>query len=134
MQNRLPARPDKTAGLDTSFAIVNIVLLLIFFFLATGQLFGGRDPGIDLAETLDLPIAPLPRPLLVVAPDGSLTLDDAPVDATLLGPSIMAATDAAAPVLHVLIEGDARARDLIALLDNPTLRGIEIRLVTLDTD
>lgn len=134
MPRALPRTRMRTRGLDTSFAIVNVVLLLIFFFLATGSLFGGRDPGIDLARTTRLPIAALPRPILVVAASGDLTLDGAPVRADLLGPAILAAAEDAAPVLHVLVAGEARASALVALLANPTLSGIEIRLVTLDVD
>lgn len=131
---RLPAPRRPVRALDTSFAIVNVVLLLIFFFLATGQLFGSPDPGVALARTLNLPIAWLPRPLLVVGDDGALTLDDVPVAPDLLGPAIRAATDETAPVLHVFIAGEARATDLVTLLANPTLAGVEMRLVTLDVD
>ncbi len=131
---RLPGPRPPRRNLDTSFAIVNVVFLLIFFVLATGKLFGSPDPGVALARTTILPIASLPRPLLVVADDGSLTLDGAAVTAAVLGPAIRAASDATTPVLHVFIAGESRASDLVEVLANPTLAGIEMRLVTLDVD
>lgn len=134
MRRLLTAPRKPSRRLDTSFAIVNIVLLLIFFFLATGQLFGSPDPGVSLARTTQLPIAALPRPLLVVGDDGALILDGTPVNKGVLGPAIMAATDEERPVLNVFIAGEARATDLVALLSNPTLAAVEIRLVTLDVD
>ena len=50
--------------MDISFAVVNIVLLLIFFFLVTGRLLNPIDPEIELAETSELPLDALPSPLL----------------------------------------------------------------------
>ena len=70
MKRRLPPPPPK-AELDVSMAIVNIVLLLIFFFLATGRLLNPADNQVQVAETTDLPLDQLPSPVLVVGTDGT---------------------------------------------------------------
>lgn len=122
---RLLPPPGPRATADVSLAIINIVLLLIFFFLATGQLLNARDTVVALAETAELPIEALPDPTLVVADDGTLTLDGNPVAPELLGTAL-----AGEPVLHVLIARTAPATRLIEIVSRPELSGIEIRLVT----
>ncbi|WP_037970349.1 hypothetical protein [Sulfitobacter noctilucae] len=115
-----PIRPD------VSLFIVNIVLLLILFFLATGTLVNTPDMGVRLSETRDLPIDQLPSPVLVVAPDGTLSLDSTPItDADL--PQALAG----ASVLHILIDRTAPAVDLLSLIDQPAFKTLDIRLVTI---
>lgn len=120
--------PQKTRHMqtDTSLAIVNIVLLMLFFFLATGSLMNSPGYGVDLAETMDLPIDQLPRPVLVVGPGGTLTLDEVPV-----APDLLATAVQDLDIVHLLIAGDAPAQDLLDLLARPGLEHLDIRLVTL---
>ena len=102
--------------IDTSLAIVNIVLLLLFFFLIVGQT---PQPAADmrLSETRDLPLNQLPRPILIVRAEDDWQLDGQPVSPELL-PAAMAA-----PVLRhrMALSFAARARgdridDVIARL------------------
>ena len=124
---RLLPEPQLRARADVSLAIINIVLLLIFFFLATGQLMNARgDTVIELAETVDLPIEALPDPTLVVADDGTLTLNGNPVAPELLGTAL-----ADEPLLHVLIARTAPASRLIEVISQADLADKEIRLVTI---
>lgn len=123
-----PILPERqtTVKLDVSLAIVNIVLLLIFFFLATGSLLNSPSFNVDLAETEDLPIDVLPQPLLIVEQDGSLRLNGNPVADELLAPAL-----ADASLLHVLVDRDSPAVDLLTLLGRPAFDGLEILLVTI---
>ncbi len=122
-------RPKKPIQLDVSLAIVNIVLLLIFFFLATGQLMNPPAQGVDLAETTDLPLDQLPSPILVVDPAGNWELDGQPLAPDLLGVSI---ADLPQPLtLHILISGDAPAGTLLEIVNRPELTDINMKLVTL---
>ncbi len=125
MRGLLPPRHERRRA-DVSLAIINIVLLLIFFFLATGALVNAPEFGIEVSETLDLPIDRLPQPILIIRPDGGLLLNGDPIDPEALGPTL-----AAEPVLHVLIERTAPAQDLLQVLAEPGLRGIDIELVTI---
>ena len=111
---------------DNSFFIVNIVLLLILFFLATGQLLNSPSFGVELSETEELPVEILPSPLLIVNGDGSLSLDGEPIAAELLGPAL-----ADQSRVHLLIPKDAPASQLIELLARPELSTVEVKLVTI---
>ena len=122
---RLPP-PSSKISLDSSLAIVNIVLLLIFFFLTTGSLVGAQDFSLRLPETEDLPLDLLPKPLLIIGEDGSMSLDGEPVEPGTLNDLLI--DD---PVLHVLTDRDTRAFDLLDHLAAEHLVAVEIRLVTL---
>jgi len=117
-----------TIHLDVSLAIVNIVLLLILFFLATGQLLNPPTADIDLAETQDIPLEILPTPILVVTEDNRWTLNSTPVDPALLGVAMDALPEAT--TLHVLISGTTPAQTLTAVLNHPALSETTLRLVT----
>ncbi|WP_179381049.1 ExbD/TolR family protein [Jannaschia marina] len=128
MTRRLP--PARRArGLDVSLAIVNIVLLLIFFFLATGRLLNPVGPDIELSETTVLPLDILPTPILIVDEDGGWELDGAPLAPDLLGAAVET-LDAPAR-LHLLIDRGAPAHALLDLVARPELSEVELRLVTL---
>ncbi|WP_421701043.1 biopolymer transporter ExbD [Aliiroseovarius sp.] len=117
---------QKPLQADNSLFIVNIVLLLILFFLATGQLMNSRDVPVLLSKTTELDIESLPKPLLLVGADGALTLDG-----TDLSSQEAAETLAQLSLVHVLIEGEAPATRLIDLMARPELEKVEVRLVTI---
>lgn len=123
--------PKKPIQLDVSLAIVNIVLLLIFFFLATGQLLNPPAAEVELAETSELPLDTLPSPVLVVVADGSWELDGEAVAPDLL--EVALAPLERPLILHILINRAAPATSLIAVMNRPELAEAELRLVTLRT-
>ena len=128
MIRALPKRKS-AVGMDVSLAIVNIVLLLIFFFLATGQLLNPPAQGVDLAETTDLPLDQLPSPILVVGPAGNWELDGQPLAQELLAVRL---ADLPQPLtLHILISGDAPAGTLLEIVNRPELADTNMKLVTL---
>ncbi|PYF09884.1 biopolymer transport protein ExbD [Rhodobacter viridis] len=122
-------RPQKRVRMDISFAVVNVVLLLIFFFLVTGRLMNPVDPEIELAETSELPLDALPSPLLVITAEGGWQLDGRDLAPELLGVAI--GELAQPPVLHVLVNRHADATLLTGVLARPELAGVRVRLVTL---
>ena len=111
---------------DTSLAIVNVVLLLLLFFLASGSLLSTRDIQIHLPATEELAPEQLPSPLLEVRPDGSLRLDG---DVTTLDQ--LAASEPAGTTIYVLMERTAPALDLLDLLAQPVFGDLNITLVTI---
>ncbi len=125
---RILPPPSSKTGMDTSLAIVNIVLLLVFFYLATGSILNSPDFGVDLSETSELPIDRLPQPILIVASDGSLSLNGDPIASEDLAFALI--DD---PVLHLMMEKEASAADLLDILAREDLFATEIRLVTLHT-
>ncbi len=121
-----PSRPRRQP--DFSLAIVNIVLLLVFFFLITGSLVQQGETSVNLAETSDLPLERLPRPLLLIDKQGDMALDGQPISADevagQLGPDMPEA-------LYVLADSKLSADRLMALTTRPDLAGVSMRLVTL---
>lgn len=127
MSMNLPAR-RRLRGIDVSLAIVNIVLLLIFFFVAAGQ--DSLDTaGIDLATTADLPFDRLPKPIVSVDPQGNWRLDGAEITAETL--PVALSDRAEGSDLFLIVDRAAPASQLIALLNLPELRPYRLRLVTL---
>ncbi|TRW99582.1 biopolymer transporter ExbD [Paracoccus sp. M683] len=129
MSVSLPPR-RQGAHIDTSLAIVNIVLLLIFFFLVTGQI-TTEDTGdaVDLPISRELPLDQLPRPLLLVTAEGGWLLDGAEVAPDLLE---VALDNLPQPVtLHLLLDRAAPADQLTTILRHPALAERSVRLVTL---
>ncbi|KIC34160.1 hypothetical protein [Leisingera sp. ANG-M7] len=118
-----PHKALRTPG--TSLAIVNIVLLLLFFFLVTGSLVPAPDTQVQLPATRELPSGHLPSPLLEVEPNGSLRLDGNVITAGSLQDTLPAGQ-----VLHVLTDSTASALDLLQLLAQPPFPDLDIRLVT----
>ena len=121
--------PQPRTQLDVSLAIVNIVLLLIFFFLATGRLLNPVGPNIDLAETSDLPLDQLPSPILVVYDDGTWQLDGQDVTPEFLPIALDALPQPV--ILHLLLDRGAPANAMINILNRPEVAEREVRLVTL---
>lgn len=122
--SRLPA-PRRHLTMDSSLTIVNIVLLLIFFFLTTGSLSTPHQITVTLPDTSTLPLDLLPEPLLVVDEDGGLTLDGVPV-----GRGTLAQTLGDSPTLHILADRAANAGALLDALADEKLIAVQIRLVT----
>lgn len=122
-------RPPVAIKLDFSLAIVNIVLLLILFFLATGRLLNPPTQDIDLSETSELPLDELPTPILVVTANETWELDGVQVAPDLLGTAVAALPQPV--VLHVMINREAPATALMDVLARPELADTEMRLVTL---
>ncbi len=123
------ARTRAPIHMDVSLAIVNIVLLLIFFFLATGRLLNPAGANLELSETSELPLDQLPEPILVVNKDGSWALNGADIVPENLD---LALADMPQPVvLYLLINRTAPANTLLAVINRPELQDTEVRLVTL---
>jgi biopolymer transport protein ExbD len=127
---RLPARPAKTE-MDVAFAIVNIIFLLLFFFLIIGQTPNRQTEDMRLAETSELPLDRLPSPILVVTAQGGWQLDGTPIAPEFLSVAML---DMQRPlVLHVLVNRDAPAESLLQIVTRPDLAEVDLRLVTLKT-
>jgi biopolymer transport protein ExbD len=73
----LPRRPHKRPA-ETTISLINIVFLMLIFFLVAAQLSPPQDPEVTLAE--EDTAAPLPPPdALYVRKDGSLVYHEEPV-------------------------------------------------------
>ena len=120
--------PPRRKEADFSLAIVNIVLLLVFFFLITGSLVQNGEIEIDLAETAELPLERLPRPLLLIDATGAMALDGVPLQADQIAASL---GETLPEALYLLADGGLSADRLMALMTRPDLAGLSLRLITL---
>ena len=133
-----PPRPARQP--DFSLATVNIVLLLVLFFLVVGSPAGEAERAVTLPETRSLPLDALPRPLLALAPGGAMELDGAAIDAAGLVARIEGGNggrngagmgDEPLTALHLLVPRDLAALELLALSDLIAGAGAQVVLVTL---
>ena len=113
---------------DFSLATVNIVLLLLLYFLVAGDPAAESERAVVPPTTRDLPLEGLPRPLLVARPGGALELDG-------VGVSLPAVMDRVASGtltrVNLLVSRDHPARALLDLAGRLAAAGAEARLVTL---
>lgn len=126
--NRIPT-PRRRNRPDFSLTIVNVVFLLLIFYLASGTLVARQEIEAAAPFTRDLPLEMLPRPLLLVGGDGSLVLDGVPVETAALEAAIERVSDEG--VLNVLPDRAMPARALLPVLARIEGIGVEARIVTL---
>lgn len=136
---RLPRRQTERRPMDSGVAVVNLVLLLLFFFMVAGQALR-PDNDVALARTDALPLAQLPTPILVVRGPDDWMLDGVPIAPQLL-PAALPPVPASGPqsggsadgrrTLHLMLDRDAPAALLVDTLARPVLADYRLRLVTL---
>lgn len=114
---------------DFSLAMVNIVLLLVLFFLVVGTPADQAERQVDLPETRDLPLDALPRPLLLLDAGGGLVLDGQITTRDALYAAI--AAGAGPDRVHLLAARDHPAQAVLALSAGLRAAGAEVLLVTL---
>jgi biopolymer transport protein ExbD len=125
----IPARPKRTRP-DFSLTIINIVFLMLLFYLATGSLIKQNELQADIPFTTDLPLERLPRPLLLVTADGRFFLDGNAIERKSMGEAARLVMRKSA-YLNVLAEQSMSAGELISILAEVQAAGLPARLVTL---
>ncbi|MCT7374129.1 biopolymer transporter ExbD [Chelativorans salis] len=125
--SHIPA-PRRRPKPDFSLTMVNVVFLLLLFYLAAGTLVSQSEFEAEAPVTADLPLERLPRPLLLVT-EGGAFLDGARVDGEALVDRIReAAADAA--FLNVLADRDMPAAQFLGVVAEAGKAGAPIRIVT----
>lgn len=122
--------PPKRTRPDFSLTIINIVFLLLLFYLATGSLIRPQEIEAEVPFTKDIPLERLPRPLLLAAADGRLFLDGVPVRLSELGSVVRTQVPSGAP-LNVLAERSMTADAMLKILAKIQAAGVATQLVTL---
>lgn len=120
--------PARRAPPDFGLAQVNFVLLLVLVFLVVGAPTDPEERRVALPETRDLPRDRLPRPLLVVAPDGTWRLDGEILTPVAALDRLRVAQDDR-PV-NLMIDRDAPAALLLAAATRLGDAGRRVRLVS----
>ena len=119
---------------DFSLATVNVVFLLLLFFLAVGTIVDPEEIEVAPPETSELPLDRLPRPLLVIRADGTMSLDGAAVSTSELSEraqASLAGGNDAPDFLNVLAPAGSRASPVMTPLLRLAADGVPVRLVTL---
>ncbi len=114
--------------------MINIVFLLLLFFLTTGSLTNREEAQSTVPVTRDLPLEKLPRPLLLLETDGSLLLDGKPVarDAVVeAARSAIAASGRTDTALNLLAQRDMPAAPFFNLAEALRGAGLPLQIVTL---
>jgi len=124
---RIPGPPARQQP-DFSLATVNIVLLLVLFFLVAGTIVAEDEQAVALPETVDLPLDELPRPLVRVREDGDLGLDGVPMTLTAI---VERLTADAAPEVFLLAAREMPALRFLEIVAGLEPSGAAISLVTL---
>jgi biopolymer transport protein ExbD len=130
--NILPEAPQRRRH-DFTLTMINIVFLLLLFFLITGSLINRNEAQSGVPTTSDLPLERLPRPLLLMQTDGSLQLDGRPVSREAVAQALRDAVDASGRAnvpVSLLADPGIPAADLLSLVDLVRAAKVQIRLVT----
>ncbi|MCR8546707.1 biopolymer transporter ExbD [Salipiger sp. P9] len=106
-----PRRPRPQS--EPTIALINIVFLMLIFFLVAGTLAQPLDPALRLVSTRDLDGSPPPPDALVVHPDGALSHKGQVVDTpeTFLA----ALAPEARATVRLVPDRDLPAADLVAV-------------------
>jgi biopolymer transport protein ExbD len=127
-------QPAQRRRHDFTLTMINIVFLLLLFFLTTGSLTNREEAQAEIPVTRNLPLERLPRPLLMIQTDGTLLLDGQP----LAGDSSVEAAQRAIEatgrddtILSLLAPPDMPAAPLLSLAERLRASGITIQIVTI---
>ncbi|MCE7027657.1 biopolymer transporter ExbD [Jiella avicenniae] len=116
---------------------INIVFLLLLFFLLAGTLTAPGESEIDPARVGADAGERLPRPLLAITEDGTLSLDGRRIARAELAKAVadLAAPDGdETPVLYVLAARDLSGSVLVQILGEASAAGAATSLVVLNAD
>lgn len=123
-------RRKKRARPDFSLSVINIVFLLLLFYLASGSLVKPGETATDAPVTAGLRPELLPRPLLVVAADRSLLLDGVSIALDDL-PAAARGKVEEGGVLNVLADRSMSGRDFLDVLARIDTGGVPMRIVSM---
>lgn len=126
----------KAPAADFSLAIINVVFLLLFFFILTGSIVQPNEMEVRAPFTRNLPLERLPRPLIVISKDNLVFLDGRPTDIDAIVKTINNVDRQSAEKftqINILAEQSLAAKTFLASLDKLRRTGLPIRIVTVRT-
>lgn len=133
---RLPAKTRRRENLDFALPTINVIFLLMLYFLVAGTLVQGDELAVAPPETSTIPADRLPRPLLVLDEAGGMTLDGVPVAAAELPEAarkLAASAAVAGRPLNILAPRDQPARAMLDILVLLEAEHLPVRIVALDS-
>ena len=131
-EDSLPGRKSAPTA-DFSLAIINVVFLLLFFFILTGSVVQRSEMEVRAPFTRNLPLERLPRPLIVVSEKSELFMDGLLITSENLllriGNSKLDKNHKF-DRLNILADGKLSAKMFLKTVDRLRNTGIPIRIVT----
>ncbi|MBO0904488.1 biopolymer transporter ExbD [Jiella sonneratiae] len=121
---------------DAAIPTINVVFLLLLFFLVAGTLAAPEEADIDPAHVGTGAGERLPRPLLSIARDGSLGLNGKALSREALAGAVAALRrpeEGRGATLYVLPARDLPASTLVAILGEAAAAGAATTLVVMKT-
>jgi biopolymer transport protein ExbD len=117
-------RPQPTSTREPTIALINIVFLMLIFFMVAGTLAPPLDADLMLVDTRDLD-ASAPPDALVAHPDGRLSYRGKPVAsaADYLAAGNAASGDSTAQTVRILPDRNLAASRLVALARDLRIAG-----------
>ena len=134
-EDSLPVRKSAPTA-DFSLAIINVVFLLLFFFILTGSVVQRSEMEIRAPFTRNLPLERLPRPLIVISQNGELFLDGQSITSDFLLSQIIESKEQEIRKfdrLNILADGKYSAKKFLKTIDRLRKTGLPIRIVTVRT-
>lgn len=119
---------------DFTLTMINIVFLLLLFFLTTGSLTNREEKQSTIPFTRNLPLERLPRPLLLMESDGSLFLDGRAISRDVVVEAARAAIEATGRTdtpLSLLAQRDMAAAGFLSVAEALRAAGLGLQVVTL---
>lgn len=131
-EDRLAGRKSAPTA-DFSLAIINVVFLLLFFFILTGSVVQRSEMEVRAPFTRSLPLERLPRPLIVISERNELFLDGLLISAENLLRQINGTANENNQKfdrLNILADGKLSAKIFLKTVDRLRNTGLPIRIVT----
>ena len=131
----LPRRSRERPRMEFALPTINVVFLLMLYFLVAGTLAERDELSVAPPETTPYPSERLPRPLLLVTADGRLLLDGRAIAEDEVAASGREALDATGVAeLNLLVPSNMSAAPFLGILAELDSVGIPVRLVTVERD
>ena len=125
------ARPMRRGRQEFALPMINVIFLLILYFLISGTIVQRNELTFAPPTTLEVPDTRLPRPLLVLEPGGGLLLDGALLSEAEWVEAAQAVDRPEGGQLNILAPADYPAGQLVQRIAALGRASIPVRLVTI---
>ena len=130
----LARKPRRRERLEFALPTINIIFLLMLYFLVAGTIVQKDELGVAPPETSRVATDRLPRPLLSINDAGAMTLDGVLVTVAELPAAAQAATgpNAQAHQLNILAPAGMPASAFLGVLSGLAAANVAVRVVTIE--
>lgn len=135
VHSALAARPRRRERLEFALPTINVIFLLMLYFLVAGTLVQRSEMGVIPPQTSSFPKDRLPRPLLLISSAGAFSIDGQAVDEANLvsvARSVLADPKALTAMINILAPADMAAGPFLKVLGTFDAAHVPVRVVTLD--